>query len=136
MPSRAGVGVEATIWARPALNNSSHRGDGAHDDDGFVDVCAFSDLPNAGRRAFVIRGINILCVRINDEIAAVINACTHLGLPLEKGRVIGHQISCPAHGACFDLKTGRALTGPAVVPLTVLRVRIDAGRVWVSIPGG
>jgi len=103
-------------------------------EDGFSDVCALSDLPNGGRRVFDLRGVSVLCVRINSDVAAVVNACTHLGLPLDQGRLIGHQISCPAHGACFDLRTGRAISGPAVTPLTVLKVRLEGGRVLVSLP--
>lgn len=100
----------------------------------FSDVCAFIDIPNGGRRVFEVYGMQVLLIRINAEVAAVVNACTHLGLPLDKGRVIGHQISCPAHGACFDVRTGRALSGPAVLPLTVLPVRIAEGRVRVLVP--
>ena len=102
--------------------------------EGFADVCAFDDLPNGGRAAFDVQGKSILCVRLNATVLAVVNACTHLGHRLEKGRVIGHQISCPSHGACFDLTTGRALSGPAVIPLKTLVARVEGGRVLVSLP--
>ncbi len=125
---RRQVGCSAPWDERP-----DSRGQPQVTEDLFTDVCAFDELPNGGRRVFDVNGAKVLCVRINREVSAVINACTHLGLPLDKGRVIGHQISCPAHGACFDLVTGRAYSGPAVLPLTVLPVKIDAGRVLVLV---
>jgi 3-phenylpropionate/trans-cinnamate dioxygenase ferredoxin subunit len=100
----------------------------------FVDLGEFETLTNGGRRVVEVGGVSILCIRINSEVAAVINSCTHLNQPLDKGRLIGHQLSCPWHGACFDLRTGRALSGPAVVPLKVLKTKIEGGRVWASVP--
>jgi 3-phenylpropionate/trans-cinnamate dioxygenase ferredoxin subunit len=100
----------------------------------FVDLGEFETLSNGGRRVVEVGGVSILCVHINSEFAAVINSCTHLNQPLDKGRLIGHQLSCPWHGACFDLRTGRALSGPAVVPLKVLKIKIEGGRIWALVP--
>jgi len=64
------------------------------------------------------------------------NRCTHLEMPLEEGRVIGGQIICPFHGACFNLRTGAAVSGPAVSPLVTHNVRVEEGRVYVELPMG
>ena len=101
---------------------------------GYADVCAFDELPNGGRAVFSIGGKSVLCIRLNREVLAVVNECTHLKQRLDGGRVIGHQISCPAHGACFDMITGRVLSGPAVIPLHTLATRIQGGRVLVALP--
>jgi 3-phenylpropionate/trans-cinnamate dioxygenase ferredoxin subunit len=44
------------------------------------------------------------------------------------------QITCPLHGACFDLRTGTALSGPAVAPLRRFEARIEGDRVEVRLP--
>lgn len=39
--------------------------------------------------------------------------CPHLGGPLSEGTIEGTTITCPWHGAVFDLTTGKPLSGPA-----------------------
>jgi nitrite reductase/ring-hydroxylating ferredoxin subunit len=59
--------------------------------------------------------------------------CTHLGESLYGGRVMAGQISCPFHGACFDLKSGAAVSGPAVSPLRVFPARLEDGVIWADL---
>lgn len=35
--------------------------------------------------------------------------CSHMGIPLERGIVFESTIRCPAHGAVFDLASGKVL---------------------------
>lgn len=100
----------------------------------FVDVCALEDIPNGKHRAFIIEGISILIFRINTEVHALENRCTHLDFPLEGGRQVGSTITCRKHGARFDIHTGKAVVGPAVDPLRRFEVRVHHGRIEVQ-PG-
>jgi len=101
---------------------------------GFTDIGALADFPNGSQRTLELAGQELLLVRVGEEVFAVRNQCTHLGQPLTGGRMIGRQITCPFHGACFDLRTGRAIAGPAVVPLSCLQVRIENGRILLQPP--
>lgn len=78
-------------------------------------------------------GQEILLVRSGGGVVAVSNRCTHLGKPLECGRVMGGQITCPFHGACFDLKSGRAVSGPAVFPLKVFPTQLVGNQIQVCV---
>ncbi|MGH3001944.1 MAG: hypothetical protein ACRDM1_04645 [Gaiellaceae bacterium] len=40
---------------------------------------------------------------------------------------------CPRHGARIDIRSGRALTLPATLPVSTYPVRIEGGRVVVEI---
>ncbi len=57
--------------------------------------------------------------------------CTHLGGPLSHGRLDGHNVFCPWHESCFDVRTGEATCGPAKEPVRTYQVVIagDLGRV-------
>jgi nitrite reductase/ring-hydroxylating ferredoxin subunit len=57
--------------------------------------------------------------------------CTHEGGPLDEGDLDGVQITCPLHGSCFDVTTGKVLCGPADEPVKTYRVVIEGeiGRV-------
>jgi 3-phenylpropionate/trans-cinnamate dioxygenase ferredoxin subunit len=98
----------------------------------WTDVAAVADLEPTGRHVCELQGKSILLCRAGGEILAVSNRCTHLGQPLEKGRIMSGRISCPHHSACFDLRTGEAVSGPAVTRLPCYAVRVEADRVWLS----
>lgn len=97
----------------------------------YVDVCALEDIPSGGHRAFAIDGWSVLIFRIHSEVHALENRCTHLDFPLEGGRQIGTNIICPKHGARFDVRTGKAIAGPAVDPLRRFDAQVREGRIEV-----
>jgi len=57
--------------------------------------------------------------------------CTHRQGPLSKGKLDGSTITCPIHGAQFNVCTGQVLRGPATDPLKTYRVILEGeiGRV-------
>lgn len=75
-----------------------------------------------------------ICVtRIGDEIFAIDDTCSHSDASLSEGDVIGTKIECWLHGAEFDLRTGEALTLPAVVSVKTYAVSVNADEVTVEI---
>src|SRR5262249_39811442 len=51
--------------------------------------------------------------------------CTHRQGPLSEGSLDGTTVTCPLHGAQFNVWTGAVLRGPAKDPLRTYRVIID-----------
>ena len=62
-------------------------------------------------------GKTICVARVGDEVFAVDDTCSHSDASLSEGDVTDFKIECWLHGAEFDLRTGEALTPPAVAPL-------------------
>jgi nitrite reductase/ring-hydroxylating ferredoxin subunit len=83
-------------------------------------------------RATTLGGCAVLLCRVGGVAVAVVDRCSHAGSPLAGGRVRRGAISCPLHGARFDLRTGENIGGlyPA---LTTLRTRVSDGVVEVEI---
>jgi len=73
-----------------------------------------------------------LC-NVDGECYAIDDVCTHDGGPLGEGTLVGDRIECPRHGALFDVKTGRAVTLPAIEPVESYPVRVVDGTVEVEI---
>ncbi|MBZ5570677.1 MAG: non-heme iron oxygenase ferredoxin subunit [Acidobacteriia bacterium] len=51
--------------------------------------------------------------------------CTHRGGPLSEGRLDGSTLTCPWHGAQFNVCTGAVLRGPATEPIKTYRVIVE-----------
>ena len=73
-----------------------------------------------------------LC-NVDGECYAIDDVCSHDGGPLGEGTLVGDRIECPRHGALFDVKTGKAVTLPAIEPVESYPVRVVDGTVEVEI---
>jgi 3-phenylpropionate/trans-cinnamate dioxygenase ferredoxin subunit len=92
----------------------------------------FSQLQD-GKPLKVSLGAKDVCVaRIGEEVFAVADMCTHSEASLSEGDISNYKIECWLHGAEFDLRTGEALTPPAVEKLETFEVRRDGDTVTIS----
>ncbi|MCP2338682.1 non-heme iron oxygenase ferredoxin subunit [Actinomadura rupiterrae] len=73
----------------------------------------------------------LLVYRIDGEIYATSDTCTHATASLSEGELEGHTIVCPVHWAEFDVRTGRPLCFPATRPLETFAVTVEDGRIHV-----
>ena len=78
-------------------------------------------------------GTPIVLVRAGDEVFAVSATCTHEDESLAEGFVEECSIECPRHGAQFDLRSGKALTLPAIQPLKTYATRIEGSEILVAL---
>lgn len=75
----------------------------------------------------------VLLCNVDGELYAVEDVCTHDGGALDAGELDGYRVMCPRHGAFFDVRTGKALTLPAIFPLPTFPVRIEGDDVYVEV---
>jgi len=98
------------------------------------EVARLSTLPEGEARAFEVAGERVVLCRADAEVCALHGICTHEDRPLDGGLVEDGVLTCPWHGARYDVRTGRVLALPAVRPLRVYRSRVeDEGSVHVEI---
>lgn len=98
----------------------------------FQQVATVGDVPQDTVKAVTLDGISLLLVHTEAGLYAIENRCSHAEEPLACGRVKYGWISCPAHGARFDLETGDALTLPATAAIRTYAVRIDGDAILVA----
>jgi 3-phenylpropionate/trans-cinnamate dioxygenase ferredoxin component len=83
-----------------------------------------------------VGGLDVLLCWLNGQPHAFHNRCTHLNKPLDGGRLMAGQIQCPFHGACFDVRTGSAVSGPALASLQRIPVKVESGRLYFDVSQG
>jgi 3-phenylpropionate/trans-cinnamate dioxygenase ferredoxin subunit len=96
-------------------------------------VADVSDIPPEGARRVVADGIEILVCNVEGKFYAIEDVCTHDGAPLDQGTLEGACVVCPRHGATFDVRTGEALTLPAVMPVQTYPVNVEGDRIFVEV---
>jgi nitrite reductase/ring-hydroxylating ferredoxin subunit len=71
-----------------------------------------------------------LC-RVEDDVFAVGNICTHAFARLSDGFQEGVEVFCPLHQGSFDVRTGAAIAAPCHEPIDTFPTRIVDGKVFV-----
>jgi 3-phenylpropionate/trans-cinnamate dioxygenase ferredoxin subunit len=100
----------------------------------FLKGARLSELPRGTARAVRIGDEKILIVRTDKgDVYAVENRCSHDGGDFEHSSLKGNILTCPRHGATFDVSDGKALTMPAVAPIQTYSVRINDDDVEIDV---
>jgi 3-phenylpropionate/trans-cinnamate dioxygenase ferredoxin subunit len=96
-------------------------------------VAKTSEIAPGTTRRVVADSAEILLCNVEGKIYAIEDVCTHDGGPLDQGTLEGECVVCPRHGATFDVRTGDALTLPAVVPLMTFDVSVEGDDIFVEL---
>ncbi|MGH3629335.1 MAG: Rieske 2Fe-2S domain-containing protein [Sciscionella sp.] len=99
----------------------------------WVRAMADDELSDGVPTGIEVEGRRVLLYRSDGDLRAVDDVCSHAGGVLSRGEVSGSTVTCPLHGARFDLRDGQIVRGPAHHPVTVLPTRVRNG--WIEVRG-
>jgi apoptosis-inducing factor 3 len=88
-------------------------------------------LPDGGVIQGQVGGEDVVLARRGGEFFAIGAYCSHYHGPLAEGLMVGDELRCPLHHACFSLRTGEALRAPAFDPIPCWRVERIGENVFV-----
>lgn len=100
----------------------------------FIKVAQVDDLEDGELMAIEVDGEPVCLAKVDGEVYAFTDDCTHIGGPLNEGELDGDVLTCPWHGAQFNVRTGKVLRGPARQDIQTYAVRVDNQDIFVSIP--
>ncbi len=80
-----------------------------------------------------VAGMPLLLCQVEGQLYAMADQCSHAQQRLSTGRLRGHEVRCPLHGARFDVRTGAPLCAPATAPVRTYPVLVEAGKVCVAL---
>jgi 3-phenylpropionate/trans-cinnamate dioxygenase ferredoxin subunit len=102
---------------------------------GYVKVAPLSALPEGGALGVEAAGRKLAVARVDGEVYAFADNCSHRDFPLSLGEVDpqSRTITCEWHGAAFCLRTGEPTCPPAFAPIAVYPAKVEDGAVWVDV---
>ena len=100
---------------------------------GFVKVLKTDEIVPGQGKLIEVGGKKVALFKVEGSFYAIDDTCTHRGGPLSEGVLEGKQVTCPFHGARFDVTTGEALGPPAPQGVACYNVRVEANDVEVEV---
>ena len=98
----------------------------------WVNVGSVDEIRTGQYKTIDINEVMIAVFNIEGQFYAIEDVCTHDGGILTGGSLTGCVITCPRHGAQFDVRNGEVLAPPAYEPVSTFPVRVHDGMVQVK----
>ena len=98
-------------------------------------VLAIADLDEGQSACIRVDGVDVLVCLVEGQFYALHAQCSHARQSLATGKLRGFELTCPLHGARFDVRTGACLAAPAQRPITCFPVTLEGGKVCVEVTG-
>src|SRR5438552_1579975 len=97
----------------------------------FTRGIAVDQIPDEGMIVGRVGEDDVILARRGDTLFAVGAHCTHYHGPLVDGLIVGDEVRCPWHHACFSLRSGEAVRAPALDPIACWRVERNGNMAFV-----
>jgi 3-phenylpropionate/trans-cinnamate dioxygenase ferredoxin subunit len=99
----------------------------------FVKVATTGEIAPGQGKIVEVQGKEIALFNVGGEYFAIDNMCTHEEASLADGEISGFEVTCPLHGAKFDVRSGQVLGPPAYDDVTSYPVRVSGADVEIDV---
>jgi nitrite reductase/ring-hydroxylating ferredoxin subunit len=82
----------------------------------FIEVANVSEISDGKMKHVEVDGKEVLIANVGGKFYAISDRCGHMNALLSMGNLTGNTVTCPFHGAKFDVTTGRKLSEPILTP--------------------
>lgn len=98
-----------------------------------VTVAKASELGTGQAKVVEVKGQAIAVFNVGGKFYAIEDTCPHVGGPLSEGEFQGTTVTCPWHGAQFDVTTGKVLAPPADEAVKSYSVHVEGDEIQVEV---
>ena len=98
-----------------------------------IEVAKLDSLPRDRGVRVSIGDHRIAMFRIEDDVYAIGDRCSHAEASLSEGEIFDHEVECPRHGSEFDLETGEPKSLPATAAVPTYETVVEDGTVYLEM---
>jgi nitrite reductase/ring-hydroxylating ferredoxin subunit len=107
---------------------------------GFFQALKTSEVEKQKIKKVTVEGLDILIVNFEGNFYAIDALCSHYGGDLSEGTLQGNVLTCPVHGAKFDVTNGKVVSAPTesldrpiIENLTSYPLKIEGQNIYIKI---
>jgi len=97
-------------------------------------VATTQEIKPGDAKQVILGGKKIALFNVGGTFYAIDDACPHKGGSLSEGTFDDTTVTCPWHGAEFDMTTGKALSAPAVKGVGSYKVVVTGDDIQLELP--
>ena len=79
---------------------------------GWLEVATVDEIPLGTMKHVEVNNREIAIANVNGKFYAIDDRCGHASARLSSGGLRGNVVTCPLHGAQFDVTTGKKVGEP------------------------
>ena len=99
----------------------------------FVKVATTDEMAPGQAKMVQVDDKKIALFHVEGGFYALDDTCTHRGGPLSEGEIEGEQVTCPWHGAIYNITSGQVLRPPAPTGVARYTVRVEGTDIEVEV---
>jgi len=107
---------------------------------GKVLACKASEVSPGALKLVHVSDKDVVIANVAGKFYAMENSCTHEQGDLSQGELKKNVVTCPEHGAQFDVTSGRVLLGPdgdspdSIQPEKAYKVTVQGDDLMIELP--
>jgi nitrite reductase/ring-hydroxylating ferredoxin subunit len=82
----------------------------------FVEIAKVSEISDGKMKHLEVDGKEVLIANVGGKFYAINDRCGHMNALLSMGNLTGNTVTCPFHGAKFDVTNGKKISEPILTP--------------------
>ncbi len=95
----------------------------------FVKVGETKEIGPSSMKAVEVEGEKVCINNKEGNYYAIGNICTHVGGPLNEGKLEESEVECPWHFSKFDIRNGQPIKPPAVRAVPQYEDKIEGNSI-------
>src|ERR671939_957822 len=83
---------------------------------GFIEAAKVNEIPHGKMKHVEVDGKEVLMANVGGKFYAISDRCGHMNALLSMGTLTRNTVTCPFHGAKYDVTNGKKLSEPILTP--------------------
>ena len=98
-----------------------------------IELCKTSDVDEGAAIKVETHNLVLAVFNLNGAFYVTDDQCTHGPGSLSEGLICDDTVECDFHNGSFNIKTGKAVEPPCIIPLKTYPVKVENDTVSIEI---